>query len=84
MNLGLEADPASRKLSVAISDGFPSLSSVVCHVERSGAAINEVALRRSTLDDVFLALTGQIPTDESFKSDAADPAPGTLKNGAPE
>lgn len=83
VNLGLETDPASSKLSVAITDGFPSLSTVVGRVERSGAAINEVALRRSTLDDVFLALTGQTATDDSSDSDGAAIAPRASKSGAP-
>lgn len=62
MNLALETDPARGVLSVAIADGFPSLSMVVASIDRCGAAINEVALRRSTLDDVFLALTSHTAT----------------------
>ena len=54
----LEADPPRGMLSVPITDGFSGLSAVVARVHDSGAAVSDVALRRSTLDDVFLALTG--------------------------
>lgn len=67
MDLGLEVDTESRRLSVAIAEGFRSLAAVVAQVERSGATIEDVTLRRSTLDDVFLALTSRTP---AVRSDA--------------
>lgn len=79
MDLGLETDPTRGRLSVAIADGFPSLSAVVARIECSGAAINDVALRRSTLDDVFLALTSHTASAQSDDDPAR--APGVLKTG---
>jgi len=61
----LEADPSHGMLSVPITDGFSSLSAVVARVHDSGAAISDVALRRCTLDDVFLTLTGHGTTPPS-------------------
>jgi ABC-2 type transport system ATP-binding protein len=53
-----DADLAANLLSVPITNGFSALSAVVAEVWGSGATISDVALRRSTLDDVFLTLTG--------------------------
>jgi ABC-2 type transport system ATP-binding protein len=48
-----------RTLSVPAPDDTADLSAVAKAVHASGVAVDEVALRRPTLDDAFLALTGQ-------------------------
>jgi ABC-2 type transport system ATP-binding protein len=60
-----------RTVSVPAPDEIEDLSRVAAAVRASGIPIDEIALRRPTLDDAFLALTGQppatgTPTDESL------------------
>jgi ABC-2 type transport system ATP-binding protein len=60
-----------RTVSVPAPHEIDDLASVAAAVRSSGIPIDEIALRRPTLDDAFLALTGQpaatsTPTDESL------------------
>jgi ABC-2 type transport system ATP-binding protein len=60
-----------RTVSVPAPDEIEDLSRVAAAVRASGIPIDEIALRRPTLDDAFLALTGQppaadTPTDDSL------------------
>ncbi len=53
-----------RMVSVPAPDEVGDLSAVAEVVRASGIAVDELALRRPTLDDAFLALTGQpVETD---------------------
>ncbi len=53
-----------RTISVAAPDELTALGRVAAVVEESGISVDEIALRRPTLDDAFLALTGH--TTESY------------------
>ena len=50
-----------RTISVPAPGEIDDLTSVAAAVRSSGIPIDEIALRRPTLDDAFLALTGQPP-----------------------
>jgi ABC-2 type transport system ATP-binding protein len=50
-------DPATRRASVAV-DGTHRLLEAVRALDHLGVAIEDIALRRPTLDEVFLTLTG--------------------------
>ena len=50
-----------RTVSIPAPDEIDDLASVAAAVRSSGIPIDEIALRRPTLDDAFLALTGQPP-----------------------
>src|SRR6202451_3036594 len=50
-----------RTVSVPAPNEIDDLTSVAPAVRSSGIPIDEIALRRPTLDDAFLALTGQPP-----------------------
>jgi ABC-2 type transport system ATP-binding protein len=54
-----------RTISVAAPDEVSDLARVAEVVQQSGVAVDEIALRRPTLDDAFLALTGHPATGES-------------------
>jgi daunorubicin resistance ABC transporter ATP-binding subunit len=54
-----------RTISVAAPDEVADLSLVAAAVDAAGAPVDEVALRRPTLDDAFLALTGHAAHEES-------------------
>ncbi|MGO9819311.1 MAG: ATP-binding cassette domain-containing protein [Solirubrobacteraceae bacterium] len=49
---------AQRTISVAAPDEIADLARVAAVVEESAIGVDEIALRRPTLDDAFLALTG--------------------------
>jgi ABC-2 type transport system ATP-binding protein len=59
-----EADPESRRVSVPIAPGSATLPAVVRELDRAGVGVEDVALRRPTLDEVFLRLTGRTEETE--------------------
>ncbi len=80
-----------RTVSVPAPNEAADLSRVADAIRDSGIAVDEVALRRPTLDDAFLALTGH-PVSGNADGDggdsdvdgdggAADPQPSTPKEG---
>jgi len=52
-------DPTTRRVSVSVERGSDLLLAAVRALDEAGVAVEDIALRRPTLDDVFLALTGQ-------------------------
>jgi daunorubicin resistance ABC transporter ATP-binding subunit len=52
-------DPPTRRCSVATAGGAALLPAVVRALDDAGVAVEDIALRRPTLDEVFLALTGR-------------------------
>ncbi|MEU9762448.1 ATP-binding cassette domain-containing protein [Streptomyces sp. NPDC001834] len=57
-------DGAGRRVHARVSDRVAALTGVVSTLQGEGIAVEDIGLRRPTLDDVFLALTGS-PTPES-------------------
>ncbi|MEU0339642.1 ATP-binding cassette domain-containing protein [Streptomyces bobili] len=55
----ISVDPDRRLLSAPVTDRMAALSAVVRALEETGIQAEDVALRRPTLDEVFLYLTGQ-------------------------
>jgi ABC-2 type transport system ATP-binding protein len=55
-----DADPENRRVSVPVGAGSMTLPAVVRELDRAGVAVEDVAVRRPTLDEVFLRLTGKI------------------------
>ncbi len=61
-----------RTISIPAPDEVADLARVAQAIRDSGIAVDEVALRRPTLDDAFLALTGRPPGGElDAQADAA-------------
>jgi ABC-2 type transport system ATP-binding protein len=52
-------DEVTRRVSVRTRDGSRQLAAAIRLLEESGVDLDDIALRRPTLDEVFLALTGQ-------------------------
>ena len=65
---------AQRTVSVAAPRETADLERVAGAVHEAGIAVDEIALRRPTLDDAFLALTGHTAT-ESAADDSDDREP---------
>jgi ABC-2 type transport system ATP-binding protein len=53
-----EVDPGTRRAILPCTDGPAVLAAVTAGLVEAGVAIDDVTLRRPTLDEVFLALTG--------------------------
>jgi ABC-2 type transport system ATP-binding protein len=65
-----------RMISAPVSGGSTVLVEAVRALDVQGIEVADLALRRPTLDDVFLSLTGHVAEDESEK---AKPAKGRRK-----
>ena len=66
-------DEHTRKVTVPASGGSKTLVQVVRDFDEAGITIDDIALRRPTLDDVFLALTGHV-ADEKAAAAAGEAA----------
>ena len=65
-------DPSTRRCSLAAPGGSKLLPIVVRALDDAEVSVEDIALRRPTLDEVFLALTGHTTTDPTTpKEDAA-------------
>ena len=53
-----ETDPDNRQVSAPVTDPLGALGQAVTALRDAGLAVEDVALRRPTLDEVFLHLTG--------------------------
>jgi ABC-2 type transport system ATP-binding protein len=60
---GAQIDEATRRVSVGVDSTREGLVAALRSVEAAGVEIDDIALRQPTLDEVFLALTGQ-PLDD--------------------
>jgi daunorubicin resistance ABC transporter ATP-binding subunit len=52
------ADVRAQKVTIPVSDRVPTLLAAARRIEESGIQVSDLSLRRPSLDDVFLALTG--------------------------
>jgi ABC-2 type transport system ATP-binding protein len=64
----LQVDKERRVLSLATKGGVGELKTVLLKLEKAAIDVESVELRRPTLDDVFLSLTGHGATEESADS----------------
>ena len=74
--LGVEApqvDEPNRRVAVGVEHGTDRLSEAIRALAEHGVAIDDVGLRRPTLDEVFLAITGR-PADAVATDDVATDA----------
>jgi ABC-2 type transport system ATP-binding protein len=51
-------DQATRRASISVENGNQRLMEVVRALDSAGVAVEDISLRRPTLDEAFLALTG--------------------------
>jgi ABC-2 type transport system ATP-binding protein len=57
-------DHSSRRVTVPVDSGTAAVTAAVRAVEELGVEIDDIGLRRPTLDEVFLTLTGRPSADE--------------------
>jgi len=58
----MQVDQEERRLLVPVAQGTHPLPDIIRDLDAAHVRIDELALRRPTLDDVFLALTGRVVT----------------------
>jgi ABC-2 type transport system ATP-binding protein len=63
-------DDHTRRLTAPTTTGARALVQVVRDFDEAGIHIDDIALRRPTLDDVVLALTGHAAEDETVTTEA--------------
>ena len=64
-------DSHTRKITVPADGGASTLVAIVRDLGEQGIKIDDVALRRPTLDDVFLSLTGHASVEEEVAEEGA-------------
>ena len=67
----VSVDEHTRKLTVPSTGGAQKLIQIVRDLDEAGIHIDDIALRRPTLDDVFLSLTGHAAADAVAETKAA-------------
>ncbi|MFH8990731.1 ATP-binding cassette domain-containing protein [Streptomyces sp. NPDC017940] len=60
-----ETVDAERRVQAAVTDRVAALTEVARTLQDEGVAVEDIGLRRPSLDDVFLRLTGDRPPEES-------------------
>jgi ABC-2 type transport system ATP-binding protein len=70
----VEVDEHTRRLTAPVTGGAATLTEALRHLDAAGVALQDVGLRRPTLDDVFLTLTGHRTEDDT---PATEPEPQT-------
>ncbi|MDQ0844718.1 ATP-binding cassette domain-containing protein [Streptomyces sp. V1I6] len=64
----------TRKLTVPVTGGAKLLAEVIRDLDARGVEIDDIGLRRPTLDDVFISLTGHVA--EVSEGNGEDAVPG--------
>ncbi|MGW7383211.1 ATP-binding cassette domain-containing protein [Streptomyces sp. NPDC054794] len=64
----------TRKLTVPVTGGAKLLAEVIRELDNRGIEIDDIGLRRPTLDDVFLSLTGHVAEEKDTDNGADDGA----------
>jgi ABC-2 type transport system ATP-binding protein len=68
-----------RELTAAVSGGVGALGRVVAGLERDQVGVLDIGLRRPTLDDVFLSLTGHASAPDVADSTTTSTDPSTAE-----
>ncbi|MFI2208804.1 ATP-binding cassette domain-containing protein [Streptomyces sp. NPDC020141] len=75
-------EPHTRRLTVPVSGGARLLAEVIRELDARGVEIDDIGLRRPTLDDVFISLTGHAAEAAAAETAEADEADGTPSSRA--
>jgi ABC-2 type transport system ATP-binding protein len=70
------ADQETRAASVAVQGGSAVLIDALRQLDAAGVVVKDVGIRRPTLDDVFMSLTGHAAEMSDTDPSAADGKPG--------
>ena len=68
----IQVDQQTRKLTVAVTGGVDVLRQILQRLADANIAVADIGLRRPTLDDVFLSLTGHVAEEVAENGDEKD------------
>jgi ABC-2 type transport system ATP-binding protein len=68
----LRLDAERRRVVVPVANGSRLLADVVRVLDAAGLSLDDLALRRPTLDDVFLTLTGHAAEEQPPSGEGID------------
>ncbi len=66
-----QLDRDGRRLTVSVDGGSAVLIAAIRELDLAGVVVSDIGLRRPTLDDVFLSLTGHAAEDAAEDNDAS-------------
>jgi ABC-2 type transport system ATP-binding protein len=69
----MHSDSVHRHLTVPVKQGVQHLEAIVRDLDAASVPLDDLSLRRPTLDDVFLSLTGRATTEAPHPEAAAVP-----------
>jgi ABC-2 type transport system ATP-binding protein len=72
-------DETDRSIAVPLAEGAGVLAEVVRQLDSAEVTIVDLALRRPTLDDVFLRLTGHV-AEEQEETESEEPSPARQRS----
>ena len=75
-------DRERRRITLPAPDGVATLRAALDHLDRAGIQVDDIGIRRPSLDDVFLALTGH-GTGEEEPGTNDTTSDGALKRARP-
>ncbi len=68
----IQVDEQTRKLTVAVTGGVDVLRNILQRLTDANIHVADIGLRRPTLDDVFLSLTGHVAEEVAENGEAQD------------
>ncbi|MFV2118542.1 ATP-binding cassette domain-containing protein [Streptomyces sp. Act-28] len=72
---GVTVEEHTRRLTVPVTGGAKLLAEVIRELDARGVGIDDIGLRRPTLDDVFISLTGHSAEQGDHPDATAAPVP---------
>ena len=67
---GLQVDEETRSITAPVVGGVDALRTVMLKLKKGSVEVLDIGLRRPTLDDVFMTLTGHVAEEEPVAADA--------------
>ncbi|WP_055691361.1 ATP-binding cassette domain-containing protein [Streptomyces prasinus] len=80
---GTQVEEHMRKITTPVSGGAKLLAEIIRELDVRGIEIDDIGLRRPTLDDVFLSLTGHAPATEGEDGERPGAGRGGTGQGRP-
>jgi len=77
----MQSDSVHHHLTVPVKQGAQHLAAIVRDLDAAHVPVDDLALRRPTLDDVFLSLTGRAPT-QADQLEAARVSPALARSAS--
>jgi ABC-2 type transport system ATP-binding protein len=75
-------DPDSRRVDAPVAGAARRLPALIAELGEAGVLLDDLAIHRPSLDDVFLSLTGHVATADADSGDSDHPGKGAVKEEA--